>query len=48
MSHAELRQVAIDIETAGCWPEYLGLTTDEEKIAWLARQLVELIDESRR
>lgn len=44
MNNAELRLVAIDAETTGLFPEYLGLTTNEEKIAWLARQLVEVID----
>ena len=28
------------------WPAHLGLTTDAEKIEWLARQVEELVDES--
>lgn len=44
MSNSQLRQIAIDAETTGYFPSYLALATDEEKIAWLARQLVEVID----
>jgi hypothetical protein len=39
-----LRQLAIDAETTGHFPAYLALATETEQIAWLARQLITLID----
>lgn len=44
MGHEELRRVALDAEQ-GTFAPHLGLTTDTARIEFLARELLNLLDE---
>lgn len=41
MDNTQLKSIAVGALT-GHWPAHLGLTTDAEKIEWLARRVEEL------
>lgn len=43
MENSELKSIAVGALT-GYWPAHLGLTTDAERIEWLARQVERLAD----
>lgn len=45
MDNTQLKSIAVGALT-GFWPAHLGLTTDAEKIEWLARQVEGLTDAS--
>lgn len=41
MENSQVKDIAVGALT-GHWPAHLGLTTDSEKIEWLARQVERL------
>lgn len=45
MDTTQLKSIAVGALT-GYWPAHLGLTTDAEKIEWLARQVEEMADDA--
>lgn len=44
MENSQVKDIAVGA-MIGHWPAHLGLTTDSEKIEWLARQVERLTDE---
>lgn len=45
MENSQVKDIAVGA-MIGHWPAHLGLTTDSEKIEWLARQVERLADAS--
>lgn len=43
----DIKAIATGILSTNHWPPHLGLTTDSERIEWLARQVEELADNTK-
>lgn len=47
MENSQVKDIAVGALT-GHWPAHLGLTTDADKIEWLARQVERICNEVDR
>lgn len=45
MENSELKSIAVGVLATNHWPTHLGLTTDTDRIEWLARQVERLVND---
>lgn len=45
MDNEQLKSIAVGVMATNFWPAHLGLTTDSERIEWLARQVEKLVSD---